>query len=65
MGNFKSINILEDNALREAVKKYSSWPTYPQLYVNSKLVGGADIINEMHKDGELRDLLSPFSSTSE
>ena len=58
--DFKTVNILQDNELREAVKKYSNWPTYPQLYINGKLIGGADIINEMHKEGELKELLSPY-----
>ena len=63
--DFKSVNILQDSELREAVKKFSNWPTYPQLYVDGKLVGGADIINEMHKEGELKELLSPFQHTEE
>ncbi len=53
---YKSVDILKDPILREAVKKYSDWNTYPQLYVNGKLVGGADIMNEMHKEGSLKEL---------
>ena len=44
--------------MREALKAYSSWPTYPQLYVEGKLVGGADIVREMHTKGELATLLT-------
>ena len=63
--NFKAVNILADNDLREAVKKFSNWPTYPQLFIDGKLVGGADIINEMHKEGSLADLLQPYREKSE
>ena len=50
---FDSYNILADPELREGLKEYSSWPTYPQLYVDGKLVGGADIVDEMYESGEL------------
>ncbi|MGQ0383471.1 MAG: glutaredoxin domain-containing protein, partial [Gammaproteobacteria bacterium] len=43
--------------LREALKQYSNWPTYPQLYVNGELVGGCDIVLEMYRSGELKSLL--------
>ena len=56
-GKFGSVNIFEDPELREALKQYSNWPTYPQLYVNGELVGGADIIREMYQSGELKSLL--------
>jgi len=52
------VNIFEDPELREALKRYSSWPTYPQLYVNGELVGGCDIALEMYRSGELQKLLS-------
>lgn len=55
---FEHVNIFEDPELREALKQYSNWPTYPQLYVNGELIGGADIIIEMYKSGELQKLLS-------
>jgi monothiol glutaredoxin len=55
---FGSHNILADQELREGLKEYSSWPTYPQLYVDGKLVGGADIVREMHARGELAQLLA-------
>jgi monothiol glutaredoxin len=55
---FGSVNIFEDPELREALKQYSNWPTYPQLYVNGELLGGADIIREMHQSGELQKVLA-------
>ena len=54
--NYKAVDVLKDPILREAVKKYSDWNTYPQLYVGGKLIGGADIMNEMHKEGTLKEL---------
>lgn len=54
---FNACNILEDPELRQAIKEYSNWPTYPQLYVNNKLVGGCDIITQLHESGELKTLL--------
>jgi len=55
---FDTVNIFEDPELREALKQYSNWPTYPQLYVNGELVGGCDIIVEMYKSGELQKVVS-------
>jgi monothiol glutaredoxin len=55
---FKHVNIFEDAELREALKRYSNWPTYPQLYVRGELVGGCDIALEMYRSGELRALLA-------
>jgi len=54
---FAYVNIFDDNEIREGLKVYSSWPTYPQLYVNAELVGGADILIEMFENGELKTLL--------
>ena len=54
---FQSFNILEDETVRQGVKEYSDWPTFPQLYVNGKLVGGCDIMTEMHESGELKTIL--------
>ena len=54
---FKSVNIFEDPELREALKRYSNWPTYPQLYVKGERVGGCDIALEMYESGELKTLL--------
>ena len=55
---FKHVNIFEEPELREALKRYSNWPTYPQLYVKGELVGGCDIALEMYRSGELRKLLT-------
>ena len=54
---FKHVNIFEEPELREALKRYSNWPTYPQLYVKGELVGGCDIALEMYHSGELKKLL--------
>ena len=53
---FKSINILEDEDMRQAIKEYANWPTIPQLYVKGEFVGGCDIVKEMFSSGELQDL---------
>ena len=53
---YKAINVLDNNIIREQVKAYSKWPTYPQLYVGGELVGGSDILHEMHKDQSLQKL---------
>jgi len=55
---FGSFNILADNELREGLKAYSNWPTFPQLYVDGKLVGGCDIVRAMHAKGELAPVLA-------
>ena len=54
---FMYINIFEDQEVREALKEYSNWPTYPQLYVNGELIGGCDIIMDLHSKGELEGML--------
>lgn len=54
--SFESVNVLEDDAIREGIKEYGDWPTIPQLYVQGELVGGSDIIMKMHESGELADL---------
>lgn len=55
---FKGINILEDPGLRQGLKEFSNWPTFPQLYVKGELVGGCDIVREMYESGELQQLLA-------
>ncbi|MBM4192243.1 MAG: Grx4 family monothiol glutaredoxin [Gammaproteobacteria bacterium] len=55
--NFHHVNIFEDSELREALKRYSNWPTYPQLYVKGELIGGCDIALEMFHSGELKTML--------
>ena len=56
--NFKGINVLEDNNIREGIKEFSDWPTIPQLYINKKFIGGCDIIKEMFEKGDLQKILS-------
>jgi monothiol glutaredoxin len=58
---FGSFNILADQDLREGLKEYSSWPTFPQLYLDGKLVGGCDIVRDLHAKGQLGKLLTPTS----
>ena len=55
--NLVTVNVLEDDEVRQGVKEYSNWPTVPQLYVNGEFVGGSDILGEMHESGELKTLL--------
>ena len=59
---FAYVNILENPELRENLKVYSNWPTFPQLYVNGELVGGCDIIMEMYESGELKTLVQSAST---
>jgi len=54
---FTSFDILGDEEVRQGLKAYSNWPTYPQLYADGKLLGGLDIVKELHEEGELRDSL--------
>ena len=54
--NFKGINVLEDQSLREGIKVYSDWPTIPQLYIKEEFVGGCDIVKEMYENGELKKI---------
>jgi len=54
---FAFVNILEDHEIREGLKTYSDWPTFPQLYVNGELVGGSDIVEQMFNNGELENVL--------
>ncbi len=54
---FKTANVLEDMELRDGIKKFSNWPTVPQLYVKGEFVGGCDIITEMYQSGELEGLM--------
>ena len=55
--NFKGINVLEDENLRQGIKEFSDWPTIPQLYIKKEFVGGCDIIKEMYESGELKKML--------
>ena len=56
--NFKGINVLEDNEIREGIKTYSDWPTIPQLYIKKEFIGGCDIIKEMFEKKELQAKLT-------
>jgi monothiol glutaredoxin len=55
--DLKTVNVLEDEAVRQGIKEYASWPTIPQLYVNGEFVGGSDIMMEMYESGELQQVL--------
>ena len=54
---YKDVNVLSDDNLRQAIKVYSNWPTIPQVYIKQEFIGGCDIMKEMHEDGSLRELL--------
>ena len=53
----KTVNVLEDEGIRQGIKEYSNWPTIPQLYVKGEFVGGCDIVTEMYQTGELQSIL--------
>jgi len=55
--DFESVNVLEDNEIRQGIKDFSNWPTIPQLYVKGEFVGGCDIVKEMFESGELQTYL--------
>ena len=55
--NFKGVNVLEDENLRQGIKEFSDWPTIPQLYIKSEFIGGCDIVKEMFEKGELKTKL--------
>ena len=59
--NFKGINVLADQKLREGIKIYSDWPTIPQLYVKNEFIGGCDIVKEMYESGELKKVFDDLS----
>ena len=59
---FFSVNVLEDPAIRDGIKVFSSWPTIPQLYIRGEFVGGSDIMLEMHQSGELKTLLEGIAA---
>ncbi|KJV79361.1 MULTISPECIES: Grx4 family monothiol glutaredoxin [spotted fever group] len=58
---FRDINVLFDAELREDLKKFSDWPTFPQLYINAELVGGCDIARELYQSGELEKMLKAYT----
>ena len=55
---FKGINVLDDDEIRQGIKDFSDWPTIPQLYVKGEFIGGCDIVREMYETGELLEMLS-------
>ena len=55
--NFKGVNVLENQQVREGIKEYSEWPTIPQLYIKKEFIGGCDIIKEIFESGELKKIL--------
>ncbi len=54
---FFSVDVLEDEAIRQGIKQYSNWPTIPQLYIKGEFIGGSDILTEMYESGELQKIL--------
>lgn len=54
----KTVNVLEDDGIRQGIKEYSSWPTIPQLYIKGEFIGGSDIMMEMYENGELQQVIS-------
>ena len=55
--NFKSVNVLENEQIRQGIKEFSEWPTIPQLYIKKEFVGGCDIVKEMYENGDLKKIL--------
>ena len=55
--DFKAVNVLEDENLRQGIKEFSDWPTIPQLYIKGEFIGGCDIVKEMYEKGELQNLV--------
>ena len=55
---FNSVNVLESDEMREGIKKFSNWPTIPQLYIKEEFIGGCDIVREMYESGELLELFN-------
>tara|TARA_B100000700_G_C14315074_1_gene521063 strand:- start:59 stop:388 length:330 start_codon:yes stop_codon:yes gene_type:complete len=55
---FSTVNVLENENIRQGIKEYANWPTIPQLYVKGEFVGGCDIVREMYESGELNELIS-------
>ncbi|MFE8643664.1 Grx4 family monothiol glutaredoxin [Sphingomonas sp. NCPPB 2930] len=56
--SLKTVNVLEDDGIRQGIKEYSQWPTIPQLYVKGEFIGGSDIMMEMYESGELQKVIS-------
>ena len=58
VGELKTVNVLEDDEIRQGIKDYANWPTIPQLFIDGEFVGGSDIMMEMYQSGELQQLIS-------
>ena len=58
VGDFYSVNVLENPDIRQGIKEFANWPTIPQLYINGEFVGGSDILAEMYQKGELQKMLA-------
>jgi len=58
VSDLKTVNVLEDEEIRQGIKQYANWPTIPQLYINGEFVGGSDIMTEMYQSGELQQALA-------
>ena len=56
--NVATVNVLEDDSIRQGIKEFSQWPTIPQLYINGEFIGGSDIMAQMYESGELQELLA-------
>ncbi|NER45147.1 MAG: Grx4 family monothiol glutaredoxin [Symploca sp. SIO1A3] len=54
---YETVNVLEDWDIRQGIKEYSNWPTIPQVYINGEFVGGCDVMNELHENGELEQMV--------
>lgn len=59
-----TVNVLEDDEVRQAIKTFSNWPTIPQLYVGGEFIGGSDIMSEMNESSELKQLLDDSGATA-
>ena len=59
VNDLKTVNVLDDDGIRQGIKDFANWPTIPQLYVNGEFVGGSDIMMEMYQAGELQQVLAP------
>lgn len=60
--DIRTVNVLEDDGIRQGIKEYSNWPTIPQLYIKGEFIGGSDIMMEMYENGELQRLINPDES---
>jgi monothiol glutaredoxin len=59
-----TVNVLDDDGVRQGIKEFSSWPTIPQLYIGGEFIGGSDIMNELNENGELKTLLESSGATA-